>query len=128
MSPAPSRREMLWRTGGGVGGVALAALLGRDGLLAAGDAGHSAPRLAHHAPKARRVIQLFMSGAASQCDTFDHKPLLANEHGKKWDPGEKVELFQSSPGNTMQSPWPWQRYGQCGKWVNDCVAPLGQCV
>jgi hypothetical protein len=123
MKPTRSRRELLWKTGGGIGGIALASILGREGLLAA-----TPPRLAHHAPQAKRIIQLFMSGAASQCDTFDHKPLLAKEHGKKWDPGEKVELFQSSPGNTMQSPWSWRRYGQCGKWVNDCVAPLGACV
>src|SRR5262249_54268499 len=45
-----------------------------------------------------------------------------------WDPGEKVELFQSTPGHTMKSPWKWRQYGRCGKWVNDCVAPLGACV
>jgi hypothetical protein len=69
-----------------------------------------------------------MSGAASQCDTFDYKPRLVREHGQAWDPGEKVELFQSTPGKTMQSPWPWKQYGECGKWINDCVAPLGECV
>ena len=37
-----------------------------------------------------------MSGAASQCDTFDYKPRLISDHGKPWDPGEKVELFQST--------------------------------
>jgi hypothetical protein len=69
-----------------------------------------------------------MSGAASQCDTFDYKPRLIRDDGKPWDPGEKVELFQSSPGKTMASPWPWRQYGRCGKWINDCVAPLGDCV
>lgn len=122
-----SRREFLWSSGGGLGGIALAALLAGEGLLA------SDGRLAeqcglHHRPKAKRVVQLFMSGAASQCDTFDHKLRLARDHGKPWDPGEKVELFQSSPGSTMQSPWPWKRYGECGKWINDCVGPLGECV
>src|SRR5687768_7644355 len=103
MRPKLSRRELLWRTGGGIGGIALASMLDRDGLLAAGPTGRALAHLPHYAPRAKRVIQLFMSGAASQCDTFDHKPLLAREHGKKWDPGEKVELFQSSPGHTMQS-------------------------
>jgi hypothetical protein len=69
-----------------------------------------------------------MSGAASQCDTFDYKPRLIRDHGKKWDPGERVELFQSSPGNTLASPWAWRPYGQSGKMINDCVAPLGACV
>src|SRR5690349_12105870 len=118
------RREFLWQFGGGLGGVALAQLLAEQGLLAAGEPSAKV----HHPAKAKRVVQLFMSGAASQCDTFDYKPELIADHGKKWDPGERVELFQSSPGQTLASPWPWRRYGQCGKWVNDCVAPLGQVV
>ena len=52
----------------------------------------------HHKPKAKRVVQLFMSGAASQCDTFDYKPELIKRRGEKFDPGGKVELFQSAPG------------------------------
>src|SRR6185437_143252 len=120
------RRQFLWQFGGGLGGIALASLLNHEGLLAAPAAGpHGSP---HFPAKAKRVVQLFMSGAASQCDTFDYKPRLIRDHGKKWDPGEKVELFQSSPGQTMQSPWKWRRYGQSGKWINDCVAPLGACV
>ncbi len=82
----------------------------------------------HHPPKAKRVIQLFMSGAASQCDTFDYKPQLDQRHGEQWSENDKVELFQSKPGKFMKSPWPWRQYGQCGKWINDCVAPLGRCV
>lgn len=125
-----SRRDFLWRAGGGLGGVALAYLLHRDGLLAAPLSGGAVHRNGglHHPARAKRVVQLFMSGAASQCDTFDYKPRLIRDHGSKWDPGEKVELFQSSPGSTMRSPWDWKRYGDCGKWVNDCVAPLGACV
>src|SRR3954470_11541558 len=127
-----SRREALWRLGGGLGGIALGAMLGRDGLLSAapvpGVLSRDGGGGLHFPAKAKRVVQLFMSGAASQCDTFDYKARLIADHGKKWDPGEKVELFQSSPGQTLASPWPWRRYGQCGKWVNDCVAPLGQVV
>src|SRR5262245_25622560 len=113
-----SRRELLFSLGGGLGGVALASLLGRDAILAAPARG-----VLHHPAKAKRVVQLFMSGAASQCDTFDYKPKLLRDHGKPWDPGEKVELFQSTPGQCMQSPWKWKQYGQCGKWINGCVAP-----
>jgi len=69
-----------------------------------------------------------MSGAASQCDTFDYKPLLIKQNGQKWDPGEHVDLFQSTPGATMASPWKWRPYGQSGKMINDCVAPLGEYV
>ena len=98
-----NRREFLWHAGGGLGGIALAHLLGQDGLLAA-----DPPATARHNPaRANRVVQLFMSGAASQVDTFDYKPELVKRHGQKFDPGGKVELFQSSPGACMKSPWTW---------------------
>src|SRR4051812_13442091 len=88
-TPAHSRRDFLARLGGGFGTVALASMLQRDQLLAAAPA--PVAKLPHFKPRATRVIQLFMSGAASQCDTFDYKPLLAQRNGQKWDPGEKVE-------------------------------------
>ncbi|MGE3819295.1 MAG: DUF1501 domain-containing protein [Isosphaeraceae bacterium] len=120
------RRDFLWSLGGGLGGIALAHLLGAEGALAAaeprgGVVGVGGP---HHAPKAKRVVQLFMSGAASQCDTFDYKPLLIKKHGRKFDPGGKVELFQSSPGAVMKSPWDWRPHGDCGKFVSDLVPHL----
>src|SRR6476620_7581484 len=110
-NPAFSRREALWKLGGGLGGIALASMLGRDGLLSAAPGVLTRQGGLHFPAKAKRVIQLFMSGAASQCDTFDYKPKLIAEHRKKWDPGEKVELFQSSPGQTLASPWAWKQYG-----------------
>jgi hypothetical protein len=78
--------------------------------------------------RAKRVVQIFLSGAVSQCDTFDYKPLLIKNAGKPWDPGEKVELFQSNPGVTMPSPWGWKQYGQSGKWVSDLLPEMGGCV
>src|SRR5271154_6303329 len=117
-----SRRQFLWGYGGGLGGIALAGLLGESGLLA------DAPTGLHHPAKAKRVIQLFMSGAASQCDTFDYKPALIQRNGRKFDPGGKVELFQSEPGAVMASPWKWRQYGQCGQWVSDLLPHLATCV
>ena len=107
------RRSFLWNFGGGLGGIALASLLN----------GQTQPR-----PRAKRVVQLFMSGAASQCDTFDYKPRLIKQAGEKWDPGEKVELFQSNPGVVMPSPWGWKQHGQSGKWVSDLLPHLASCV
>lgn len=123
-----SRRDFLWRSGGGLGGIALAALLGEQGLLAAG-AGSARPSSAHPAPfrpRAKRVVQLFMAGAASHVDMWDHKPLLEKRNGEKWDAGEKVELFQDGLGATFASPWKFRPYGQCGKMLSDIVAPLGE--
>ncbi len=82
----------------------------------------------HHPAKAKRVVQLFMSGAASQCDTFDYKPELIKRNGQKFDPGGKVELFQSDPGAVMQCPWDWKQHGQSGKWVSGLLPHLAECV
>lgn len=123
------RREFLWRFGGGLGGIALIHLLGSQGLLA--ETPQPKAELnggLHHRAKARRVVQLFMSGAASQCDTFDYKPELIKRSGEKFDPGGQVELFQSEPGAVMKSPWDWKPYGQCGKMISDLVPHIGACV
>jgi hypothetical protein len=82
----------------------------------------------HHKPKAKRVVQLFMSGAASQCDTFDYKPELIKRRGEKFDPGGKVELFQSAPGVVMPAPWEWKQYGKSGRWVSGLFPHLAECV
>ena len=127
----PSRREFLWHFGGGLGGIALASMLGQDPLLAAEGAGQPRPELnggLHHRAKAKRVVQFYMSGAASQCDLYDYKPKLIEKNGQPFDPGEKVELFQSSRGNCMASPWKWKQSGECGKWMSELSANLAKCV
>ena len=96
-----SRREFLWNWGGGLGGIALAHLLTRTAP------GKSHPEFnggLHHHAKAKRVVQLFMSGAASQVDTFDYKPEVIKRSGEKFDPGKKVELFQSRTGPSHEKP------------------------
>jgi hypothetical protein len=107
------RRQFLWNFGGGLGGIALAQMLSGE---------------THFPAKAKRVVQLFMSGAASQCDTFDYKPELIRRNGEKFDPGGKVELFQSSPGSVMKSPWEWKQRGQSGKWISDLVPHIAGCA
>ena len=123
-----SRREMLWQAGGGLGGVALAALLAEEKALANAKTGVAIKAGLHHPAKAKRVIQFYMSGGASQCDMFDYKPLLIKKKGEAWDPGEKVELFQSTPGKCFASPWKWKQYGDCGKWMSELVPRLGASV
>ena len=122
-----TRRQFLWNSGGGLGGIALAHLLSNDGARAA-TADSRLDEGPHHPPRAKRVIQLFMSGAASQVDTFDYKPLLHERAGQPFDPGGKVELFQSEAGVVMPSPWEWKQRGECGKWVSDLVPHLADCV
>ena len=117
-SSRSDRRGFLAGVTGSFAGLALADLLARDGVLSA----------THHRPRAKRVVQLFMAGAASHVDTFDHKPLLTRKDGEAWDPGEKVELFQSTPGACFASPWRFRPHGQTGKMLSEIVSPLGSVV
>src|SRR5262245_5474903 len=116
-----TRRDFLWHSGGGLGGIALAALLGRDGLLAA-------EKGLHHPPKAKRVVQLFMAGGASHVDLFDFKPELVKRHGQDSDFGEKVEAFQNGLGPWLKPQWEFKAHGESGKQLSEVVAPLGEVV
>src|SRR4051812_29449107 len=83
-----TRREFFGRTAGGVGALALGAMLNPKLLGASGASTLSArarigglPALPHFAAKAKRVIYLLQSGAPSHVDLFDYKPGLAKLHG-----------------------------------------------
>lgn len=122
--PVSSRREFLWQSGGGLGGLALAGLMQSEGLLGA----EGMPRGLHHPAKAKRVVQLFMAGAASHVDLFDFKPELVKRHGQESDFGEPVEAFQNGLGPWLKPVWDFQPYGESGKHLSDIVAPLGSVV
>ena len=115
-----NRREFLRDSS--FGGLALSSLLAREPLNAASSGVLGG---VHHSPKAKRVIQLFMAGAASHLDMFDFKPALVKHHGEKSDFGEHVEAFQNGLGPWMKSPFDFKPYGQSGKLLSDIVAPLG---
>jgi Protein of unknown function (DUF1501) len=84
-----NRREMLCRLGGGFGYLALTSLLAEETIRSASFVqGASEKNLLmvkppHFPAKAKRVISLFMNGGPSQMDTFDPKPRLQKDHGKK---------------------------------------------
>ena len=122
-----SRRDFLWQLGGGLGGIALAGMLDRDGRLAASEPSSSesgstaavtpGPHFAH---KAKRVIKLFMSCGVSQVDSFDYKPALAKYDGQPVGDLPGIEdLFFGKPGNWMKSPFRFDQYGECGKWCSE---------
>lgn len=128
------RREFLWKAGGGLGGVALAALFSGESKAQAQEASaarigaaRSLPPLPY-APKAKRVIQLFMSGAASHIDLFDHKPELIARDGQPSDFGEPVEAFQNGLGPWLRPVWDFAPHGECGKLLGETVAALGEHV
>jgi len=119
-----NRRQFLSHAGNGFGGLALAAMLHQDATAGTG----GALQTLHHAPRAKRVVQLFMAGAASHLDLWDHKPLLEKFHGQPSDFGEAVETFQDGLGPWMKSPFKFASYGDSGKMLSEVVAPLGECV
>lgn len=119
------RRQFLMQNG--LGGLALACLLDEESRAEARRSSGVVQPL-HHPPKAKRVIQLFMAGAASHIDLFDHKPALEKHHGEDSDFGEHVEAFQNGLGPWMKSPFTFRPYGETGKRISDAVEPLGACV
>jgi hypothetical protein len=119
-----TRRDFLWELGGGLGGVALAAML-NDAQAATNPL---APKATHHPAKAKAVIQIFCPGGLSHVDTWDYKPELAKRQGKPFDPDGKLQFFASKPGACQQSYWPFRQHGQCGRWMSDLFPKLAQRV
>lgn len=119
-----SRRNLLASLGGGFGALALQTMLAEEGFS---QDGHSASPRLHHPPKARRVLQLFMNGGASQVDTFDYKPELEKQHGKKVDFGMNVAPT-SVPGAVMKSPFEFKQHGESGRWVSSVFPHIAKHV
>ena len=120
-----SRRELLWQSGIGFGGLALRGLLADEERAAAKNP--TAVRVPHFEPRAKRVIFLFMHGGPSQVDTFDYKPLLANDDGKPL-PFDKPRVVSAQTGNLLRSPWKFQQHGQCGMPVSELFPHVAGCV
>ena len=85
-----TRRHFFGQSGLGLGGAALASLLGNTGNQL-GLGGEGLPGVPHFAPKAKRAIWLFMAGAPSQIDTFDYKPKLRGLLEPRVHTSERVE-------------------------------------
>lgn len=123
-----SRREALGRMGAGFGTLGLASVLGAPSVSGSQPGSESAPLLPkapHFAPTAKRVIQLFMPGGPSQVDTFDHKPSLEKYAGQRPKIVDRKTLRNTKNG-LMVSPFKFQQYGQCGKWVSDIFPHVAQ--
>ena len=112
----PTRRQMLQRAAGGFGAIALRGLLDEDAQagIRPDAADTLLPRAAHHTPKAKRVIFLYMTGGVSHVDSFDPKPLLFANHGKTIT----VDNWQGKRGEFtryLKKPnWMFRTGGQCG--------------
>src|SRR5205823_3905946 len=125
---APSRRDVLWQTGGGLGGIALAWLLQQEAPAAPAPASPYAPKPPHFTPKARRVVQVYACGGVSHVDTFDHKPDLARLNGTELTGKGKVDTFFGKPGRLLKSPFAFKQHGDSGAWVSSLFPHLAGCV
>jgi len=123
--PNVTRRYFFQECALGVGKIALASLMadGALGRLAAAGSGQVSG-LPHHAPKAKAVIHLFMAGAPSQLELFDHKPELAKLEGKPLPPsiinGQRYAFIR--PDAAVLGPrYKFARHGQSGAELSEMI-------
>ena len=113
-----SRRSFLSTLGGGLGSIALTDLIANaETPLRTGP---------HFAPKAKRVILLFMTGGPSQMDTFDPKPALAKYAGQR--PAAVDLRTERKTGGLMPSPFKFQKYGRNGIDVSELLPNLAASI
>jgi hypothetical protein len=116
-----NRRKLLRNSALGFGYVALADMLaGGRKILAA--PGALAPKPPHHAPKAKRVIFIFLEGAPSHLETFEYKPKLYEVDGQ-------FETQTGGSGNPLKylaPQWKFQQYGENGHWFSDLIPNIAR--
>ena len=109
MYPQLSRRQVLKSAGAGFGYVALAGLLGEQARASA--PGPLVAREPHFPVKAKRIIFVYMEGAMSQLDTFEHKTAVQNNDGKVGPGG----------GTVTASKFKFTQHGQTGTWMSELL-------
>jgi uncharacterized protein (DUF1501 family) len=123
-SPMTDRRQWLSRFGLGLGSLALADLMSPAASIAS-----AAPLLAkpHFPASAKRVIFLFQSGAPSQLDLFDHKPLLNEKHATQLPESVRGgQRLTGMSGNQSSlpiagSPFKFSHHGESGAWISELL-------
>jgi hypothetical protein len=129
-----TRRHFFGRMATGIGAAALASVLNPQLFAeepAAGQATLGTLQHLHFAPRAKRVIYLFMSGGPSHIDLFDYKPKLKEFHGMEL-PGS-IRMGQRITGMTSgQKSFPcvapmfeFKQHGQCGAYFSELLPHLG---
>ncbi len=114
-----SRRQILQHVSAGFGYLAFAGLAvsrrrKTNRLLRTSNP--LAPKQPHFAARAKRVIFLCMQGGPSHVDTFDYKPQLAKDHGKRGKYG----------GSLLKSPWEFRQRGESGLWISDLFPQVAE--
>ncbi|OUT60225.1 MAG: sulfatase [Rhodopirellula sp. TMED11] len=122
-----SRRTLLARGATGLGTAALASLAGDRSLSPSLASAAAIPELPHHEPKAKRAIYLFMSGAPSQIDMWDHKPKMSEWFDKDLPDtirmGQRLTTMTSGQARFPVAPsrYKFAPHGQSGTMVSELL-------
>ncbi|QDT17768.1 DUF1501 domain-containing protein [Alienimonas californiensis] len=127
-APARTRRDALRTLGAGFGSLALGGMCADLSAAEAVAGPIAAGSRTHHPAKAKRVIFLFMHGGPAQMDTFEEKPRLSKDDGKKLPPRPGALKFNDASSTLLGSPWKFRKYGQCGKAVSELFPHVAQHV
>jgi hypothetical protein len=126
-----ARRWFLKECGVGLGSIALGQLAGARPAAGALAADPLAPKRPHFSPRAKNVIFLFMAGAPSHLELFDHKPQLAKYDGTL-PPAELVKGYRAafiSPNSKLLGPkFKFAKHGQCGAELSELLPHLATVV
>jgi len=123
-----TRRQFFGKSARGLGAAALASLTGQEIAQAAGDGGAGY----HFAPKAKRAIYLFMSGAPSQIDLYDHKPKMAEWYDKDLPDsirqGQRLTMMTSGQKRFPVAPsiYEFQKHGECGMEISELLPNIAK--
>ncbi len=124
-----TRREMLGRIGTGLGTLGLASVLANESAAASSATALSASPLSakapHFAPRAKRIIHLYMNGGPSHVDTFDYKPALAKHQGQRPESTQDLKT-ENGTGGLMPSPFKFERRGQSGLEISELYHETGR--
>lgn len=120
-----ARRSFLGNVHSGLAGIGLMHLLSENSFAKSAD-WKPGQGMTHHAPKAKRVLQIMCPGAASHMDLWEHKPSLEKYHGKPLPGEENYVSFQGKNGNLMKSPWKFSPKGESGKMWSSMLPHMSQ--
>ncbi|MBM83214.1 MAG: sulfatase [Planctomycetaceae bacterium] len=114
-----TRRGILKSAACGFGSVALSGIAQAESTVGL-----------HHAPRAKRVIFLFMHGGPSHVDTFDYKPELQKRSGQRlpFAPAKNLDPTATNQAKLLGSPWKFQQHGDSGLWVSSLFPEVAKYV
>jgi len=130
MISALDRRDFLYRSGGGLGSIALSWLMQREAALADASRSSLVAKKPHFEAKAKSVIFMFMVGGPSPLDLFDPKPELEKWRGKPLPEsiGKFSSQFTKGDSNLLPSTRKFKQHGKSGMWVSDLMPQFAECV